>query len=70
MTIRSTEKMRPQKLSKEKEQAFRNAFQLRPEFKDNPECQAAFEHAATHTLTLNEMNYIGAVTERKDAKDA
>ena len=59
------EKTRVQRLSKEQEQAFRNAFQLRPEFKDNPECQMAFEHAATHTLTMNEMNYIGAVTERK-----
>jgi hypothetical protein len=55
--------------SKEHEKNFRKTFRLKAEFQNNPECIAAFEYAATTKLYIDEMNYIGAVTERKEQDD-
>lgn len=44
---------------------FREAFELRAECKDDPECQAAFEYAATHRVWPDEMAYIGRIIVRK-----
>lgn len=44
----------------EYEKQFRKTFRLKKEFRDNPECQLAFEYAAqSNKLSISEINYIG-----------
>ena len=54
------------KVSEEHEKEFRETFQLKPEFRRNPECEAAFEYAAEYKLNIFEINYVGAIIERKE----
>ena len=51
--------------SKEHEEIFRETWHLRPEFRGDPECEAAFEYAATTKLDMDEMNFVGAIIERR-----
>jgi hypothetical protein len=48
----------------EHQREFPLQFQLKPEFRDNPECQMAFEHATKYKLYPDEIDYIGQVCER------
>ena len=54
------------KASEEHEKGFRETFQLKPEFRGNPECESAFEYAAKYKLNVFEINYVGAIIERKE----
>lgn len=48
---------------------FRATYQLKKEFRDDPECQAAFEYAAQgNKLYAGEINYIGAIIEETSTK--
>jgi hypothetical protein len=58
-----------------REKQFRATYQIKKEFRDNPECQAAFEYAATgNKLRPDEINYVGAIIENvrqpADSSDA
>lgn len=50
--------------SKEYEKEFRRTYQLRAECREDPECEAAFEHAATTKLYSDELEFIGAIVEK------
>ncbi len=46
---------------------FKNTFKLKDEFKDDVEAKLAYEYACEENeLTVAEVNYIGAIVERKD----
>jgi hypothetical protein len=49
--------------SEEHENDFRKHWKLKDEFKNDPECQSAYEYAATTKLYPDEMNFIGAIIE-------
>lgn len=51
--------------SPEHEKEFRATYQLKPEYRDNPECELAFEHAAKFRLYPDELDYVGAIIERQ-----
>ena len=53
------------KASREHEKQFRETYQLKPEFRGNPECESAFEYAATYKLNLFEIDYVGEIIEDK-----
>lgn len=52
--------------SKEHQENFRKTWKLRDELIGNPEAEAAFEYAAEYKLTIQELNYVGAIIERID----
>ena len=43
---------------------FPTIFRLRREYMNDPEAQAAFEHATNYRLWPDEIDYIGMVIER------
>ena len=49
--------------SKEHEESFRQKYQLKPEFRGDPECESAYEYASTTKLYGDELNFIGAIVE-------
>ena len=44
---------------------FKSEFELKPQYRDNPECKDAFDYAATHKLCPDEMNFVGMIIQRK-----
>lgn len=53
------------KSSPEHTELFLRSFEIKPEYADHPECKLAFDYAAHYKLTAQEVDYIGAIIQRK-----
>lgn len=54
--------------SEEHQREFPLQFRLKPQYRNVPECQMAFEHAAKYKLWPDEIAYLGLVCERVELR--